>query len=83
MRIARNRVAVCPDVPEFDGWLTAAEVTDLARSLVAPAAGSAAVATALAAAGLAGWLAGGSADSPAAWSSDSGWPVPWSASPSC
>jgi len=53
LRIARNRVAVCPDVPEFDGWLTAAEVTDLARSLVAPAAGSAAVATALAAAGLA------------------------------
>jgi ABC-2 type transport system ATP-binding protein len=53
LRIARNKVAVCPDVPEFDGWLTAAEVTDLARSLVAPAAGSAAVATALAAAGLA------------------------------
>jgi ABC-2 type transport system ATP-binding protein len=53
LRIARNRVAVCPDVPEFDGWLTAAEVTDLARSLVAPAAGSTAVATALAAAGLA------------------------------
>jgi ABC-2 type transport system ATP-binding protein len=53
LRIARNKVAVCPDVPEFDGWLTAAEVTDLARSLVAPAAGSPAVATALAAAGLA------------------------------
>ena len=53
LRIARNRVAVCPDVPEFDGWLTAAEVTDLARSLVAPAAGSTVVATALAAAGLA------------------------------
>jgi ABC-2 type transport system ATP-binding protein len=65
MRIARNQVAVCPDVPEFDGWLTAAEVTDLARSLVAPATGQAraagqapaaggqAVADALAAAGLA------------------------------
>jgi ABC-2 type transport system ATP-binding protein len=53
LRIARNKVAVCPDVPEFDGWLTAAEVTDLARSLVAPAAGSLAVATALAVAGLA------------------------------
>ena len=54
MDIARRRIAVCPDVPEFDGWLTAAEVTDLARSLVAPAAGRQAVATALAAAGLAG-----------------------------
>ena len=54
MNIARHRIAVCPDVPEFDGWLTAAEVTDLARSLVAPAAGKQAVATALAAAGLAG-----------------------------
>jgi ABC-2 type transport system ATP-binding protein len=54
MHIGHNRIAVCPDVPEFDGWLTAAEVTDLARSLVAPAAGRQAVATALAAAGLAG-----------------------------
>jgi ABC-2 type transport system ATP-binding protein len=54
MNIARHRIAVCPDVPEFDGWLTAAEVTDLARSLVAPAAGRQAVTTALAAAGLAG-----------------------------
>jgi ABC-2 type transport system ATP-binding protein len=32
----RQRVAVCPDVPEFDGWLTAYEVVDLARSYVAP-----------------------------------------------
>jgi ABC-2 type transport system ATP-binding protein len=46
-------MAVCPDVPEFDGWLTAAEVVDLARSLVAPAAGPDAVAAALRAAGLA------------------------------
>ena len=53
MHIARNQIAVCPDVPEFDGWLTAAEVTDLARSLVAPGAGKQAVITALAAAGLA------------------------------
>ena len=29
-----NRIAVCPDVPEFDSWLTACEVVDLARSLV-------------------------------------------------
>jgi hypothetical protein len=53
MHIARNQIAVCPDVPEFDGWLTAAEVTDLARSLVAPRAGEQAVTTALATAGLA------------------------------
>ena len=31
MHIGRHQIAVCPDVPEFDGWLTAAEVTDLAR----------------------------------------------------
>ena len=49
----RRRMAVCPDVPEFDGWLTAAEVVDLSRSLVAPDAGSAAVEAALLAAGLA------------------------------
>ena len=53
MHIGRNQIAVCPDVPEFDSWLTAAEVTDLARSLVAPAAGKQSVATALATAGLA------------------------------
>lgn len=33
--VARDKVAVCPDVPEFDGWLTAYEVVDLARALVA------------------------------------------------
>jgi ABC-2 type transport system ATP-binding protein len=53
-RIGRPQIAVCPDVPEFDGWLTAAEVVDLARSLVAPAAGGQAVAAALTTAGLAG-----------------------------
>jgi ABC-2 type transport system ATP-binding protein len=60
MRTGRHRIAVCPDVPEFDGWLTAAEVVDLARSLVAPAgdgqavaAGRQAVAAALMTAGLA------------------------------
>jgi ABC-2 type transport system ATP-binding protein len=51
--IGRNRIAVCPDVPEFDGWLTAYEVVGLSRSLVAPAAGGEAVAAALATAGLA------------------------------
>jgi len=56
---ARSRVAVCPDVPEFDGWLTAFEVVDLARSLVVPPADAArdadvaAVAAALETVGLA------------------------------
>jgi ABC-2 type transport system ATP-binding protein len=53
MGVQRNQVAVCPDVCEFDGWLTAYEVVDLARSLVAPAAGGEAVAAALKMAGLA------------------------------
>jgi ABC-2 type transport system ATP-binding protein len=53
MGIGRGRVAVCPDVPEFDGWLTAAEVVGLAASLVAPAAGESDVAAALGTAGLA------------------------------
>jgi ABC-2 type transport system ATP-binding protein len=39
---SRSRVAVCPDVPEFDGWLTAFEVVDLARSLVGRRADAAA-----------------------------------------
>jgi ABC-2 type transport system ATP-binding protein len=51
--IGRQQIAVCPDVCEFDGWLTASEVVDLARSLVAPAAGGEAVAAALRMAGLA------------------------------
>jgi ABC-2 type transport system ATP-binding protein len=50
---ARLKVAVCPDVPEFDGWLTAYEVVDLARSLVAPATPGEASAEALRAVGLA------------------------------
>jgi ABC-2 type transport system ATP-binding protein len=53
LAIERRRMAVCPDVPEFDGWLTAAEVVDLARSLVAPESGPAAVDVALRDAGLA------------------------------
>lgn len=54
MTVARAAVAVCPDVSEFDGWLTASEVVDLARSLAAPgkAAGQT-CAEALAEAGLA------------------------------
>ncbi len=33
--LGRDKLAVCPDVPEFDPWLTAYEVVDLARALVA------------------------------------------------
>jgi ABC-2 type transport system ATP-binding protein len=53
LAVARRRIAVCPDLPEFDGWLTAAEVVDLARSLVAPESDGEDVAAALRAAGLA------------------------------
>jgi len=51
--VPRPRIAVCPDVPEFDGWLTAAEVVELARSLVGAEPGGSSVADALALAGLA------------------------------
>jgi len=56
--VDRRQIAVCPDVPDFDSWLTAAEVLDLARSLVAPATppavrGAAEVTTALRTVGLA------------------------------
>jgi ABC-2 type transport system ATP-binding protein len=33
VQVPRSRIAVCPDVPEFDQWLTAWEVVDLARAL--------------------------------------------------
>jgi ABC-2 type transport system ATP-binding protein len=52
--VPRRQVAVCPDVPEFDGWLTAFEAVDLARSFIAPGHDAAAVLGALQAAGLAG-----------------------------
>ena len=53
LAISRRRIAVCPDVPEFDGWLTACEVVDLARSLVGLAPDESAVTASLATAGLA------------------------------
>ncbi len=53
MRIGRHQVAVCPDVSDFDDWLTAYEAVDLARSLVAPDKDSRAIHVALATAGLA------------------------------
>ena len=37
--VPRGKIAVCPDVPEFDGWLTAYEVVDLALALVTGPAG--------------------------------------------
>ncbi len=52
VEVDRRRVAVCPDVPDFEPWLTAREVVDLARTLVAPELGDAAVAAALQTAGL-------------------------------
>src|SRR5689334_2652439 len=51
--VPRSRIAVCPDVPEFEAWLTAYEVVDLARFYVAPDRGPDVVWSALRAAGLA------------------------------
>jgi ABC-2 type transport system ATP-binding protein len=53
LAVDRRRVAVCPDVPDFDAWLTASEVVDLACSLVAPDRDYGAVAAALRTVGLA------------------------------
>jgi ABC-2 type transport system ATP-binding protein len=53
LAVDRRRVAVCPDVPDFDAWLTVGEVVDLACSLAAPALGDGAVAAALRTVGLA------------------------------
>jgi ABC-2 type transport system ATP-binding protein len=50
--VPRHKVAVCPDVPEFDEWLTAYEVVDLARSYVGPDLDAHDVLDALALAGL-------------------------------
>jgi ABC-2 type transport system ATP-binding protein len=36
LAVDRRRVAVLPDTPEFDPWMRAREVVDLARTLVAP-----------------------------------------------
>ena len=52
MSLPRNQIAVCPDVPEFDVWLTAAEVVDLARSLTGAEPAGSSVAEALGLAGL-------------------------------
>jgi ABC-2 type transport system ATP-binding protein len=36
LNVPRQRIAVMPDTPRFEPWLTAYEVVDLARRLVAP-----------------------------------------------
>ncbi|HSL58192.1 MAG TPA: ABC transporter ATP-binding protein [Acidimicrobiales bacterium] len=51
--VDRGRVAVLPDTPEFEPWLTGFEVVDLARRLTAPELGVDHVDAALADAGLA------------------------------
>jgi ABC-2 type transport system ATP-binding protein len=55
MRFAEpaERVAVCPDVPQFEPWLTAREVVGLAGSLVGAAVDAVRVEAALAESGLA------------------------------
>jgi ABC-2 type transport system ATP-binding protein len=52
LSVPRDRVAVLADTPKFEPWLTAREVVDLARTLVAPAKSAQDVAGALTEAGL-------------------------------
>lgn len=51
--VPRSAIAVCPDVPEFDGWLTAAEAVDLAREMMGVDPAGRPVAAALQVTGLA------------------------------
>ena len=51
--VAKRRLALLPDTPQFDPWLTGTEVVALARSLVAPHVPAARVAEVLRNAGLA------------------------------
>jgi ABC-2 type transport system ATP-binding protein len=53
LHVERNRVAVMPDTPLFDPWLTAREVVDLSRAMVAPHLPGSAVDDAMREAGLA------------------------------
>jgi ABC-2 type transport system ATP-binding protein len=50
--VDKRRMSVMPDTPRFDPWLTAAEVVDLARTMVAPELPSSHVREALGQAGL-------------------------------
>ena len=51
--VPRNQIAVCPDVPDFDGWLFAREVVQLSRALSGATVSEIKVADALRVAGLA------------------------------
>jgi ABC-2 type transport system ATP-binding protein len=53
IHVQREDVAIMPDTPQFEPWLRAREVVDLARALVAPHLPASAVDGALAEAGLA------------------------------
>lgn len=50
--VPRDKIAVCPDVPEFDGWLTAYEVVNLAGALTGRDTSGGAILAALRTAGL-------------------------------
>ncbi|HET7235287.1 MAG TPA: ABC transporter ATP-binding protein [Actinomycetota bacterium] len=50
--VERRRMAVMPDTPRFDPWLTAREVVDLARAMVTPQAPASVVGGSLSRAGL-------------------------------
>lgn len=50
--VDRRRISVMPDTPRFDPWLTASEVVDLARTMVAPELPASRVREALGQAGL-------------------------------
>jgi ABC-2 type transport system ATP-binding protein len=50
--VQRRRMSVMPDTPRFDPWLTAGEVVDLARAMVAPELPASSVGEALAQTGL-------------------------------
>lgn len=52
MAVPRGRLGLLPDTPRFEPWLSAREVVDLARTLVAPARPRGTVAAALHEAGL-------------------------------
>jgi ABC-2 type transport system ATP-binding protein len=53
VRVPRHRIAVCPDVPEFDRWLTAYEAAALARHLIGASDDEGQVLAALATTGMA------------------------------
>ncbi len=69
--VDRRKTAVLPDTPQFDPWLTGAEVVDLARTLSAPDVPRGRVRDVLADAGLESDADRASADTPGGCSSAS------------